>query len=493
MSTWERMIRLLASLVAFFQACCGKRKCFRRTVEDAVYAEDHLLRSIQSKHFSTEISALRNGKSLVRSSHLRKLCPSLDEKDIMRVGGRLQKAVIPEVEKNPIILPKKEVVVSRIVEWCHMEVQHLGRTSTLGEIRSRGFWLIGVHDQVRRVIYNCVRCRFLRGLPAQQKMGDLPECRSADAPPFTYCGVDLFGPFVIKERRSELKRYGVIFTCFGCRAVHIETANTLDTDSFILALRRFVCRRGPVRSIRSDNGGNFVGANNEMNNTIKDLDHQKISDFLLSKSCDWEWVDWEFNPALASHMGGVWERQIRTVRSVLSSLLQEHASRLNDESLRTLFTEVEAVVNSRPLTTDTLSDETIGPLAPSNLLTMKTKVVMPPPGVFQRADVYCRRRWRTVQYLANEFWERWRKEYLLSLQERKKWDSVKSNLDIGDVVLLVDEDVKRCKWPMARIVDVFPGDDGLVRKVSVKTSGSNVPLSRPVTKVVLLLKCPPQG
>ena len=196
---------------------------------------------------------------------------------------------------------------------------------------------------------------------------------------------------------------------------------------------------------------------------------------------------------LASHMGGVWERQIRTVRSVLSSLLIEHAVRLNDESLRTLLVEVEAIVNSRPLSVETLSDDTMEPLCPNSLLTMKTKVVLPPPGVFQKTDVYCRRRWRAVvQYLANGFWARWRKEYLIGLQERQKWNKARPNLEVGDVVLLVDEDVKRNKWPMGRILEVFPSDDGLVRKVNVKVSGSDVPLSRPVTKVVLLLKCPLQ-
>ena len=152
--------------------------------------------------------------------------------------------------------------------------------------------------------------------------------------------------------------------------------------------------------------------------------------------------------------------------------------------------EVEAIVNSHPLTYNTLSDDTIEPLSPNNLLTMKTKVVLPPPGVFQREDVYCRKRWRAVQHLANEFWSRWRKEFLLGLQERQKWDVARPNLEIGDVVLLVDDDLKRNKWPMGRIVGVFPGDDGLVRKVDVKTAASATPLTRSVLKVVLLLKCP---
>ena len=218
------------------------------------------------------------------------------------------------------------------------------------------------------------------------------------------------------------------------------------------------------------------------------MDHSKIKCFLLQKGCDWEWMDWERNPPAASHFGGVWERQIRSVRNVLSGLLKEHAGRLNDESLHTLFVEVESIVNSRPLSAEILSDSSIEPLTPNHLLTMKTKVILPPPGVFQRADVYCRKRWRAVQYLANEFWSRWRKEFLLSLQQRQKWNTIQPNLGVGDIVLVVDPDCPRNQWPMGRIVEAIPSDDGMVRKVAVKAANTDVPLLRPVAKIVLLLK-----
>ena len=187
-------------------------------------------------------------------------------------------------------------------------------------------------------------------------------------------------------------------------------------------------------------------------------------------------------------MGGVWERQIRSVKNVLSSLLHSHAARLDDESLRTLFTEVEAIVNSRPLAVDTLTDETIEPITPNHLLTMKSKVVFPPPGNFQKADVYCRKRWRAVQFLANEFWRRWRHEYLQITQERKVSGVARRNMEVGDIVLLIEDDVPRNRWPMAKVVEVFPSSDGLVRKVSLKVSGSNAPLKRPVVKLILLVK-----
>lgn len=184
-------------------------------------------------------------------------------------------------------------------------------------------------------------------------------------------------------------------------------------------------------------------------------------------------------------MGGIWERQIRTTRKVLTVLLHEHGSRLDDESFRTLLCEVEAIINSRPLTFASSDPDDLNPLSPSNLLTMKTSVVLPPAGVFQRADVYMRRRWRRVQYLANLFWTRWKREYLPTLQPRSKWNSPKRNLAVGDVVLLKDDNCPRSVWPMGRVISAESDKKGLVRTVHLKTQTSQ--LRRPVDKVVLLL------
>ena len=481
------MKSIVAWCLLFISKCrkISKGKCTLEA-EDIQIAEITILKLLQQRHFASEVSLLQRKKELLRSSKIIKLNPWLDEDGLLRVGGRLKKSLLETSVKHPVILPKKEIVPQRIIEHYHREIEHVGRTSTLGEIRSQGYWVINGMSQVDKVIQPCALCRGLRRQPEGQKTADLPEKRTTEAPPFTYCGSDCFGPFIIKEGRRELKRWGVIFTCFGCRAIHIETVISMNTDSFILALRRFIARRGPVRSIRSDNGGNYVGVEGELKQALKEMDREKIAGFLLKNSCDW--IEWEKNPPTASHMGGVWERQIRSVRNVLSSSLRTHAARLNDESLRTLLVEVEAIVNSRPLAVDTLTDQSIEPITPSHLLTMKSKVVFPPPGIFQKADVYCRKRWRAVQFLANEFWRRWRQEYLQIMQERKTENVAQRNIQINDIVLVVDDDLPRNKWPMARVVETFPSSDGLVRSVSVKISGSNIPLKRPVVKLILLLE-----
>lgn len=163
-----------------------------------------------------------------------------------------------------------------------------------------------------------------------QVMADLPSDRLVpDEPPFTSVGVDYFGPFEIKRGRTMIKRYGVVFTCLTVRAVHIEVASSLDTDSCIHALRRFIARRGQVRLMRSDNGTNFVGTERELREAVQALNNAKIQDTLQSKG-----ITWVFNPPAASHFGGVWERQIRTIRKVLNSIVKQQT--IDEEGLHTI-------------------------------------------------------------------------------------------------------------------------------------------------------------
>ena len=170
--------------------------------------------------------------------------------------------------------------------------------------RSSGFWIINCNAAVRS--YTSVTCRHLRENFQQQKMASLPSYRLCEEPPFTYCGVDLFGPFVTKESSKQLKRYEALFTCLSSRTIHIETVTSVNKDSFILYLRRFVGRRGNIRLLRSNNGSNFVGASSEFQKAFTGMDQQRINDFMRDNGG--EWILWKQNPPSASNMGGVWER-----------------------------------------------------------------------------------------------------------------------------------------------------------------------------------------
>ena len=237
----------------------------------------------------------------------------------------------------------------------------------------------------------------------------------------------------------------------------------MDTESFILALRRFIDRRGNIRTTRCDNGSNFVGAKRELAKCWKEVNQKKVGEFLLQNSADW--IQWKRNPPLASHMGGVWERQIRSTRNILSSLMQTQGVSLDEESLNTLFVEVEDIVNSRPLVVETISDvNSQAALSPRYILTMNSKVVIPPPGVFGTPDLYCRKRWRRVQHVSNEFWSRWRIEFLATLQDRQKWKTAQRNFRVGDIVIL-KEDTQRNDCRLAKVIKVYKDDKGYVRTV----------------------------
>lgn len=466
-----------------------------------------LIKAAQSKAFPEETEALATkshqengivGKSVKRTSPIHRLKPIVDDDGVLRVGGRLHQTELPYDVKHPVLLPKKAHLTDLVIRHFHQRTGHQGRARTHAEIRSSGYWIVNGSSLIGHHISKCVTCRKLRASPQQQVMAELPTDRFEQVPPFTFSAVDYFGPFYIKEGRKEMKRYGVLFTCMASRAIHLEIATSLTTDSFLNAYRRFVCRRGPIQQLRSDQGTNFVGAKNELEAALHEMNHNKIQRELLQDNCDW--FAWKMNVPHASHMGGVWERQIKTVRSVLTGLLENHGNQLDDESLRTLMIEAEAIVNSRPLTTDDLTDpDSQDVLTPNHLLTMKSSIILAPPGNFQRADVYSKKRWRRVQQLADEFWQRWRKSYLQSLQTRQKWTTPMKNVEVGDIVILKDDSVPRNCWKLARVETTYPDADGYVRKVKVavadqsrdvkgKRTGATVSyLERPIHGLILLM------
>ena len=276
-----------------------------------------------------------------------KLDPFVDQDGLVRVEGRIESADLPDKVRHPVLLPRKCHVTMLLIQHYHVKVNHMGRTTTHNELRQRGYWIVSGSSAVSQVITRCVTCRRQRGVVEQQQISCLSKDRMEQAQPFSYCAVDYVGPYIIKEKRSEVKRYGVLFTCLASRGVHLETAISLDTSSFINALRRFLARHGPVRQIRCNQGTNFVGARNELKESLNEMDKAHVSNYLLSEH-DCEWIPFKFNTPRSSHMGGSWERLIGTVRRALEPMLRNHGKQLDDESLRTLMTEVKNIVNSRP-------------------------------------------------------------------------------------------------------------------------------------------------
>ncbi|KAL7834746.1 hypothetical protein SRHO_G00289930 [Serrasalmus rhombeus] len=237
----------------------------------------------------------------------------------------------------------------------------------------------------RKVISECTECRRFQGNMGQQKMADLPEERVVpDLPAFANVGVDYFGPVEVKKGQGRVKRYGVLFTCVASRAVHLEVAYALDNDSCINAIGRFTCRRGQISHLISDNGTNFIGAERELREAVSNLDH-----FVKEHAGSCCGPTWSFNPPAGTHYGGVWERLIRLVKRVLASTLRLQT--LDDEGFHTVLCEIEAILNSRPITKASDVDD-LEALTPNHLLLLKTKTKpLLPPGLFQRDDLYLKR------------------------------------------------------------------------------------------------------
>ena len=348
------------------------------SVEEMERAEKAILQNVQQTAFPAEVHQLTGpsgSKHVRRSSPLFKLDPVL-RNGLLCIGGRLSCARIPLDAKHQIILPKNNHVSSLIINHYHTLSGHSGRQHVLSLLRQR-YWVIKANSAVRKILTKCYRCRRREAPFCEQKMADLPEDRLVpDRPPFTTVGVDCFGPFHVRRARSLVKRYGVIFTCTTIRAVHIEVAHSLDTDSFLLALRPFIARRGQVQELRSDNGTNFTSGERE---SIQAWNNEKIHEEMLQRN-----IKWTFNPPYGSHHGGFWERCIRSIRRILRALLLEQTT--DDEGLTTLMCEVESILNSRPITVVSEDSRDLEPLTPNHLLLLKSDTMMP-PDVFQKKDL----------------------------------------------------------------------------------------------------------
>lgn len=445
------------------------------SVQEIQDAELVIVKRAQLQSYGKEVASLSSGSPVSRSSPLISLDPVLDPEGRLIVGGRLKSADVSEQSKHPTIIPFDHPVSRLIVQEEH-DKAHLGVEWVIANVRRR-YWITRIRRLAKGIAHKCVKCKRLFAEPLFQKMGDhIPERLESGKPPFTYTGMDCFGPFMVKLGRAQVKRYGCIFSCLNTRAVHIEVLYSMDTDSLINGFRRFVGRRGFPAKVWTDQGTNFVGSNTELKNALSEIDPDQLHSYGVKLN-----VEWHFNAPCASHKGGLWERMIRIIRKVFAGLSDINC-KMSDETLQTLMCEVEAIINGRPITKSREDVNDLTALTPNHLLLLREQPNLS-PGQFANADLY-KRRWRCVQHLAQEFWRRWLLEYLPELQRRQKWMSEVRSVQIGDLVLIKSEVTPRGVWPMGLVTEIKHSSDGLVRTVTVKTRSTH--LVRPVTKIVLL-------
>ena len=375
-----------------------------------------------------------------------------------------------------MIIPPAHRLSRLIIQDFHEGQLHVGREHTLALVRQQ-FWIPHGKSLTRKIVDDCLHCRKRRVKPNVPMMASLPKERLALCePPFTNAGVDYFGPMYVKRGRVTEKRWGCLFTCLTTHAVHLELAGDMSTDSFIMALRRFHGRRGNPKTMRSDNGTNFVGANNELREALESLNQRRITSELAHQG-----ITWYFNPPASPHMGGIFESLVKQVKRAMKTVINDLV--LPEETLYTVLVETESILNGRPLiaVSDDLNDYEA--LTPNHFLIGRASPNSP-PGQFEEREVNSRKRWRRAQALADMIWQRWRKEYLPCLTVRSKWNREQRNLQEGDLILLKTDDAPRSHWPLGRVVKTFPGSDGRVRMAEVKTPTGT--LMHPAAKLCLL-------
>jgi transposase InsO family protein len=290
--------------------------------------------------------------------------------------------------------------------------------------------------------------------------------------PFTNVGIDYFGPFHVVVGRHQEKRYGVLFTCLSTRAVHLELAHHLTSDSFILAFRRFVDRRGTPAVVYSDNGTNLCAGEKEMRAELEEINKN------LQLAAEKREIEWRFSPPSAPHFGGVWERLVRCCKSALTHVL--HGQTVSDEILHTALTEVESLLNGRPLTHISVDPNDPTPLTPNHFLLGGPHPNLP-ISIISPGERLSSKSWRRAQQITDHFWKRWLTEYVPNLTERIKWTRNERALQVGDLVLVADKSSERGTWPVGRVTRLMPGKDGVVRTAVVKTQHGEY--TRPVIKL----------
>ncbi|XP_062541409.1 uncharacterized protein LOC134209438 [Armigeres subalbatus] len=490
-SSWDRLLRATAYTLRFLNNSSKMKPKINGLLQqdELQVAEVTIFRLVQRESYSDEISALstkaanKTGQDFIgKHSSIYQLIPFLDDNGLLRERGRLGAAEdICYNVRHPIILPRNHLVTLLLVNMYHRQYRHCNSETAVNEIRQL-FNIPRLRSIVRKVSRDCTFCKIRRAKPAIPLMAPLPPARLAHhEPPFTYTGLDYFGPLLVKQGRSNVKRWIALFTCLTIRAVHLEVAYTLSTESCISCVRRFVGRRGPPAEFFSDNGTNFQGAERILRYQIS----QGLSATFTSTD-----TKWNFIPPGAPHMGGAWERLVQSVKAAIGDAYSE--GKLNDEGLQTLVVGAENMVNSRPLTYLPLDSEETEALTPNHFLILSssgmkrykrdTATVRGHSSELVRKEILGRS-WELIQRQLGIFWKRWLMEYLPVIRRQPKWFDEARALQEGDLVM-VAEPMKRNGWQRGRIIRTIQNPDGRQRQAVVKIGEKT--FVRPMTRLALL-------
>lgn len=444
-------------------------------------ALNKLVKMSQIQSFTKDYYLLNFKRSLSNSSSLLCLKPYCDETGLIRVGGRIQNADVPEEQKHPALLHNKHYLTKLIMNHIHVKLLHCGPQQLLYATRER-FWPISGRRIARTILKGCVHCFKSNPTSVSYSMGNLPNYRvSGYQPVFTNTGVDYAGPLSIRDKKCRnpriLKGYICIFVCMNTKCVHLEVVSDLTSQAFLAVLKRFVARRGKPLHIYSDNGTNFVGANSILQKFFRSNFDKVVTELSA------EGISWHFMPPRAPNFGGLWEAGVKSIKFHLKRVVGDAS--LTYEDLSTVLIQIEGVINSRPLTPLSSDPQDMTPLSPAHFLIGKSLIFVPEQDYTRVAENRLRK-FQHLQQMVQHFWKRWNKEYISELQLRVKWKKDFSNLlKVGSLVIIKEDNVPVCKWKIGRVIELHNGSDNVTRVVSVQCSDHSV-CKRAVTKLCVL-------
>lgn len=470
-SQFERMRRSFAYVLRFIHNTRNKsnRKSGVLTFDELRESEFGLVRLSQIESFSDEYKLILKNQSLKKTPCLYKLNLFIDANKIIRVGGRIDYSENFDYDKkHPILLCSKHRFSVLLMRFEHQRLLHAAPQALLYDIRQR-WWPVGGRNLARRIVNECVACKRLKGKTLNPIMGNLPKERLSPTYPFLYCGVDYAGPVLTLNRKGRgaktEKSYICLFVCFVTRAIHLELVSDLSTEAYILALKRFISRRGKPNEIFSDNGKNFVGANNELTKFLNNCSAD-ITEYALSQA-----VKLRFIPPYTAHFGGLWEAGVKSCKLHLARVIGN--AHLTFEELTTVLTQVEAILNSRPLSPLSSDPHDFLPLSPGHFLVGRP-LTAPVYQDMRGEPERLLNRFQRVEQIRHNFWTRWAKEYVSELQTRCKWRENVDSLEPNTLVIIKDDKLPPLKWSLGRIISTISGKDGVSRVADIRTSSGTI-------------------
>lgn len=462
-------LKKLKNVFAYIQRFVSKTRRQRDSnqpeslsVEEKEKAENQIIKIVQRTMYPDEWKILQDKSQVSRKSSLIALAPFIDTSGIIRVGGRL--AASPELsfdQKHPIILPPCNFS-KLIIRELHNLYLHPTKATMLSIVSQR-FWILKAKSAIRKLHHECLRCFRMKPVAAQQFMSDLPEARVKLTTPFVNSAVDYAGYYLIKtgttRNAPSTKAYVVMFKCMSTGAIHLDVASDLSTKEFLAVMDRFVSRRGLCVELFSDNATCFEGANNHLKKIVLDM-KSDVEKYCCDKS-----IKWKFTTPRSPSAGGIYESGIKSAKHHLNRLFEKT---FTFEQFTTILCKIEAVLNSRPLTPMSEDIEDLNVLTPGHFLIGRPLTAMPQKN-FLKTPSNRLAHWEELQQIQQKFWNQWYHQYLLQLQKRPVNFREKFQFELGDMVLVKDENLPPLKWLMGRIIKMFPGKDRVVRNVRVKT------------------------